>query len=64
MVDPRKVTVLNFIKNMWHELKGYIRHVAKLKTKDELIAGILEIWETVDIAKYKKYIHHLRKSSA
>ena len=58
---PAESPDLNPIENMWHELKEYIRRVVKPKTKDELLAGILEFWETVDIAKCKKYIHHLRK---
>ena len=54
---------LNPIENLWHELKEYVRRVTKPKTKDELVAGIVEFWETVDVAKCKKYIHvgHLKK---
>ena len=46
---------------MWHELKEYIRRVVKPKTKDELVSGIFQFWDSVDIAKCKKYIGHLRK---
>lgn len=52
---------LNPIENLFHELKQYIRRVAKLKTKDELVTGIAEFWETVDVAKGKEYIGHLKK---
>ena len=58
---PAESPDLNPIENLWHELKEYIRRVIKPKTKDELVAGILEFWETVDVAKCKKYIGHLRK---
>ena len=33
----------------------------KPKTKEELISGILEFWNTVDTAKCTKYIRHLKK---
>ena len=58
---PAESPDLNPIENMWHELKEYIRRVTKPTTKQQLIDGILEFWETVDIAKCKKYIHHLKK---
>ena len=29
--------------------------------KEELVQGILRVWETVDVAKGTKYICHLRK---
>lgn len=46
---------------MWHELKEYIRRVVKPTKKEELVAGILEFWDTVDVTKCRKYISHLRK---
>ena len=62
---PAESPDLNPIENMWHELKECIRRVVKPKTKDDLVAGILEFCETVDIVKCKKYIVHssLKKSS-
>lgn len=51
----------NPIENLWHELKEYCRREIKPKTKDELVNGILQFWETVDIQKCRKYIRHLRK---
>ena len=39
----------------------YIRRVVKPKTKDELVNGILAFWATVDVAKCRKYIRHLKK---
>ena len=38
-----------------------MRRVVKPKNKQELVSGILEFWDTVDINKCKKYIGHLRK---
>uniref|UniRef100_A0A1X7U6S3 Tc1-like transposase DDE domain-containing protein n=1 Tax=Amphimedon queenslandica TaxID=400682 RepID=A0A1X7U6S3_AMPQE len=52
---------INPIENLWHELKEYLRRVVKPKTKHELVSGILEFWDTVDINKCREYIGHLRK---
>ena len=35
--------------------RKYQRRQVKSKTKDELVSGILEFWNTVDVAKCKKY---------
>ena len=63
--DPKHTSTkspdLNPIANLFHELKQYIRRVAKLKTKDELVTGLVELWETVDVAKGKEYTGHLKK---
>ena len=58
---PAESPDLNPIENLWHELKEFIRREVKLKTKQELIDGILRFWETVTIEKCKKYINHLKK---
>ena len=58
---PAESPDLNPIENLWHELKEYNQCVIKPTNKDELVGGILQFWETVDIAKYKKYINHLKK---
>ena len=58
---PAESPDLNPIENLWHELKEYIRRVVKPKIKSELVSGILEFWDTVDVQKCKKYIGHLRK---
>ena len=58
---PAESPDLNPIENLWHELKEYVRREIKPKTKEELIDGIQQFWETVDRAKCKKYIGHLRK---
>ena len=58
---PAESPDLNPIENMWHELKEYIRREVKPQRKDELIQGIKRFWETVDVAKCKKYIGHLQK---
>ena len=52
---------LNPIENLWHELKEFLRREVKPATKQDLIDGIQEFWKTVDFAKCRKYIRHLRK---
>ena len=52
---------MNPIENLCHELKEFIRREVKPRKKEELVEGILQFWETVDILKCKKYIRHLRK---
>ena len=58
---PPESPDLNPIENLWHELKEYQRRVVKPKTKEELIGGIIQFWNTVDTAKCTKYIRHLKK---
>ena len=58
---PAESPDLNPIENVWHELKEYIRREVKPTSKEDLVQGILQFWETVDVAKYTKYIRHLRK---
>ena len=53
---PPESLDLNPIENLWHELKEYQRWVVKPKTKEELIGGIIQFWNTVDTAKCTKYI--------
>ena len=43
-------------KNLWHEMKEYIRQEVKPTSKDELVKGISDFWETVTVAKCRKYI--------
>ena len=62
---PAESPDLNPIDNLWHELrhelKEYIRREVKPKHKEELVEGIKTFWATVNIAKCKMYIGHLRK---
>ena len=58
---PPESPDLNPIENLWHELKEYIRCVVKPTTKQRLISGINEFWETVTPGKCTKYIKHLEK---
>lgn len=58
---PPESPDFNPIENMWHELKEYMRREIKPRTKDELMSGIEEFWNTVDRKKCQKYIRHLRK---
>lgn len=58
---PAKSPDLNPIENLWHELMEYLRREVKPKRNEELITGLEQFWDTVDIAKCQKYINHLRK---
>ena len=51
----------NPIENLWQELKEYIRREAKPKSKQELIDGIMQFWQTVDTEKCCWYIGQLDK---
>ena len=51
----------NPIENVWHELKEYCCRVVKPSTQDELVNGIKQFWETVNIDKCTRYIQHLWK---
>ena len=58
---PPESPDLNPIENLWHELKEYIRREIKPHSKEDLISGIKQFWETVDDEKCRKYIRHLQK---
>jgi hypothetical protein len=58
--SPASSPDINPIENLWHEMKLHICKNVKPKTKDELIAGVLEFWETVDEAKCRRYIDHMK----
>ena len=58
---PPESPDINPIENLWHEMKEYVRREVKPHTKDELVTGIKEFWNTVDVEKCTKYIRHLRK---
>ena len=56
---PAESPDLNPIENLWHELKEFIRRETKPKTKEELVTGIINFWDTVTVEKCTKYINHL-----
>ena len=58
---PAELQNKNPIENSWHKLKEYNWCVIQPTTKDELVSGILQFWESIDMAKCKKYIYHLKK---
>ena len=61
---PPESPDLNPIKNMSHKLKEFLRREVKPKTKDELVRGIQQFWDTVTGEKCRKYIRHLHKSNS
>lgn len=58
---PAESPDMNPIENLWHELKEFIRREVKPRTKDELVDGISNFWETVTVEKCNRYINHLNK---
>ena len=42
-------------------LQEYIRREVKPRSKQQLIDGIKAFWETMDVAKCRRYIGHLQK---
>ena len=57
---PAESPDCNPIENLWHEME-YLRREIKPHTKQQLVDGIQEFWQTVDVVKCTKYIRHLRK---
>ena len=41
-------------------LQEYIQRVIKPANKEELIQGIRQFWDTVDVQKCRRYIGHLK----
>ena len=58
---PPESPDMNPIENLWHEIKERLCNDVKPRTKDELIAGIQEIWRSITPEKCRKYISHLEK---
>ena len=58
---PPESPDLNPIENLWHELKEYLRREVKPNNQLQLINGIEQFWNTVDVKKCCKYIDHLHK---
>ena len=52
---------LNPIENLWHEMKEFVHREVKPHSKDELISGIHQFWQSVTVEKCSQYIRHLRK---
>ena len=58
---PPESPDMNPIENIWHEIKERLRNDYKPRTKDELVAGIQDIWKSITPEKCRKYISHLDK---
>ena len=58
---PPEFPDCNPIENPWHEMKEYLRREVKPHIKQELIDGVQEFWQTLDVAKCTRDIRHLRK---
>ncbi len=58
---PPESPDMNPIENLWHEMKEFIRCQVKPKNKQELINGIINFWDLVDVHKCYRYINHLKK---
>ena len=59
---PPESPDLNPIENMWHQLKTHLRRKVKPSTKEELVRGIKDFWETkVTPELCNRYINHLYK---
>ena len=52
---------ISFRTILHYELKEFCRREVKPSTKQELIDGIVQFWETVTVEKCNKYINHLKK---
>jgi hypothetical protein len=60
---PPESPDLNPIENLWHEVKEYLRREIKPRTKKELIDGINQFWDTVDVSTQMQEIHKSFKES-
>lgn len=59
---PAESPDLNPIELLWHELKHFLHAIVKPTTKDELIGGITQFWQTrMTAEKCTTYINHLQK---
>ena len=60
--SPPESPDLNPIELIWHELKPHLRARIKPQTKEELVKGITDFWDTrVTPEKCRRYIAHLQK---
>ncbi|KAI8484022.1 hypothetical protein Bbelb_382850 [Branchiostoma belcheri] len=59
---PASSPDLNPMEHVWHEMRQYLRKVAKPRTQDELVQGIQQFWsDRMTPGKCCRYIDHLHK---
>lgn len=52
---------INPIENVWSALKDFLQRCVKPKTKNELVTGIKQYWESLTDTQCSRYIDHIHK---
>ena len=61
---PPESPDLNPIENLWHVLKEFLRREVKPTSKQELVTGIEQFWETVTVENCSIEVWHFRHTSS
>ena len=61
MTTPASSPDINPIENVWSTMKDYLQREVKPKTKDQLVDGIRQYWETLTVEKCRTFIDHIHK---
>lgn len=61
MECPASSPDINAIENVWSTMKGHLESIVKPKTKDELVKGIKDFWESITPDQCGKYIDHVHR---
>lgn len=62
MSVPASSPDLNPIECVWGSMKDYLQRQTRPKTKDELVAGIVDFWNRLDDEQCARYIDHIHKA--